>query len=416
MDFFTVGINYQKTPIHLRERFAFSPNSAAQILDKLKCRCLIDEALYLGTCNRAELYAVTDRCEPADIQNELCSSAGLDPSMTQDLWYTKAGSDAIRHLFRVASSLDSMVVGEAQILGQIKDAYFSARDSGTTGPFIDRAMLHAIQVAKKVRAETGIGKGRVSVASVAVDLAVRHLNDIRDKTVLVVGAGEMGALVVKQLKKHGATKILVTNRTLKKAEMIAEHTGGDAIRWEDLSTGISQADIVVSSTGSKMPIIDEKTVGLRRRPLVLIDLGAPRDINPGVKNAPGVHLFNIDDLAAIACENSEKRVREAERAETLVAKETERFFSEISRPPHLTTIAMLNQKSKAIQEQETERTLAKLPELTEEQRRIIETGARSIVAKILHDPIRELKDSWCHEIERQILADSLCRLFHLDEE
>lgn len=413
MEFFTLGINYQNTPVELREKFALNPN---QVLGKLKGRSLISEAVYLTTCNRSEVYAVSDKGSRAfvGVQRELCVDAGIDFSSIEDIWYIKTGSEALTHLCRVASSLDAMVVGEAQILGQLKDAYFKARECGTTGPFIDRAMLHAIQIAKKIRTETNIGKGQVSVASVAVDLAVRHLNDLSNLTVLVVGAGEMGALVVRQLKNHCAGKILVANRTFEKAAMIAEHTGGEAIQWENLSCGLERSDIVIASTGSKKPGIGEEMLKNRSRPLVLIDLGTPRDISPQVAKIKNVHLFNIDDLKKIAKENGEKRIDEAKKAESLISRESERFFSQLSKPDYMTTVATLNQKLEAIGEQEVEKTLQRLSGLTDEQRETIKTGARSIIAKISYDPITELKGDDLNEIERQILSDALSRLFRLE--
>jgi len=422
MEFLTIGINYQRTPVGLRERFALSPRLANEVLGRLKDGSVINEAIFLSTCNRAEIYAVTDRNREVcvDVQHELCANAGVDPMIAAPLWYVKNGPDAVRHLFRVASSLDAMVVGEAQVLGQIKDAYFNARECGTTGPFIDRAMLRAFYVARKVRRETGIGKGQVSVASVAVELAKKELRDLSDLTVLVIGAGEMGALIVRQLKKHGTGNILVANRTFAKAAMIAEHTGGEAIAWEDICCGLARADIVVSSTGSSEPVVDISLMqGIcdpRSTPMVLIDLGTPRDIRPEVGNMKNVRLFNIDDLKKISEQNSESREKEAQRAEALVALESDRFFSELERPEFLTAISVLNQRFQTVGEQEIEKTLSRLTNLSEEEKTIIEAGARSIISKILHDPVRELKNDGSDDLERLLLAESLCRLFHLDEE
>lgn len=421
MNYLAVGINYKNAPIRLREKFSAEEKIANETLGWLKNKSLINEAIFLGTCNRAEVYAVTDKSPDVhvDIQHALCANTGIDPTLTNNLWYTKVGEEAIRHLFRVASSLDSMVIGEAQILGQIKDAYFRARERKTTGPFIDRAMLHAIQIAKKIRAKTNIGKGQVSVASVAVDLTIEHFKDLSNLTVLVIGAGEMGALVVRQLKKRGAGKILIANRTFEKAVMIAEHAGGEVIAWENLDSGLVRADIIVSSTGSKNPVIGKEMVKTaiesRKRPLVIIDLGTPRDIAPQVAQIENVRLFNIDDLQKIAENNSAGRIDEAKKAEKLIAVESERFFSKLSRPRHMETIAVLNQKLEAIGEHETEKTFAKLQGITNEQRAIIKSGAKSIIAKISHDPIKELKDDGLNEPERQILTDALLRLFHLDE-
>ncbi len=422
MEFLTIGINHRKAPISLRERFAFEPDDAYEFLGRLKGSSIINEALYLATCNRFEIYAVTDgeRSVGGKLRHELCVEAGVDPSSSADFWYEKTGPDAMRHLFRVASSLDAMVVGEAQILGQIKEAYSRAREQGTTGPFIDRAMLKAIGVAKKIRTETGIGKGQVSIASVAVDLAARHLEDLSNLTVLVVGAGEMGALVVRQLKKYGTGRILVANRTFEKAVLIAEHTGGEAIGWDDLSSAMRRADIIVSSTGANRPIIDEQMIAgaakSRSRPMVIIDLGTPRDVKPEVSEIRNVHLFNIDDLSHIAKENSERRAMEAQKAEAMVSEESDKFFLELSKPEFLTTIAMLGRKLEALGAQEAEKTLAKLSGLDDRQKKIIEAGTQSIVAKILHDAARELKDGGSDDLERIILADTLCRLFRLNEE
>lgn len=422
MEFLAVGINYRKTPIELRECFSFEPDSACDLLARLKGESLVNEALYLGTCNRAEVYAVTDKDGSVctELQDKLCAFARVDPFSTRDFWYSKTGTDAVRHLFRVASSLDAMVVGEAQILGQIKEAYFKARDQGTTGPFIDRAMLRAFQIARKIRSETEIGRGQVSVASVAVGLAVGHLKELSDLTVLVIGAGEMGALVVRQLKKHGTGRILVANRTFEKAAIIAEHTQGEAIEWSNLQSAINRADIIVSSTGAANPVIDKEMVAAATRsrvlPLVLIDLGTPRDMKPEISELENVRLFNIDDLSRVAKENGKRRESEAKKAETLVSEESEKFLIELSTPDFLTPIAMLNRKFAAICEQEIGKTLSKLQGITDDQRKTVEAGAQSIIAKILHEPVRELRNEGSDDLERQILSESLCRLFHLDEE
>ena len=421
-DFIAIGINHQKSPIHLREKFAFGYNTANLFLAKLKNESVVSEALYLKTCNRSEIYAVAGKDESIHdkIKCELCKNADLHFSSIENLWYTKCGQEALKHLFRVASSLDSMVVGEAQVLGQIKEAYFNARNSGMTGPYIDHAMLHAIQVAKKIRTETGIGHGQVSIASIAVDLALKLLKDISNLTVFVMGAGEMGALVVRHLKKHGADRILVANRTFEKAKMIAEHAGGEVIPWENMVSGLKNADIIVSSTDTKCPIVNRETlldvVSSRSKPLFIIDLGTPRNIDPDVAGISGIHLFNIDDLQEIANENSGKRKAEADKAEEFIIEESDVFYSELSKPYHLATIAMLDRKFAAIHEQELQKTIARLPELTDTQRKVISSGMQSVLSKILHDPVREMKNSGCEEIEIQILSDSLLRLFHLNEE
>lgn len=422
MDLFILGMDHRTTPIALRERFALHQDVAHKVLARLKDASLLNEAFFLSTCNRAEVYAVTEDKERGvkDLRSELCRHAGVDAKDALPLWYVKKGPDALSHLFRVASSLDAMVVGEAQILGQIKDAYFAARGMGITGPFIDRAMLKALQVAKKIRTVTRIGAGQVSVASVAAELATRTVKDLSCSTVLVLGAGEMGALVARHLKKAGAGRIIVANRTYEKARMIAEHSGGEAIDWKDLSCGLSRADIVVSSTGSRTHVIDKKmisrTMASRKRPLVMIDLGAPRDIAPDAAKIPRVHLFNMDDLRKVTETNTRKRAREAKKAERLVDEESKRFFLELSSPAHLTAISFLGQKFQAICDNELERTLSRLPGLSCKERDVVESGARSIVSKILHDPVRELKSGDGNDLERRLLSDSLCRLFRLSEE
>lgn len=425
MNFFTLGLNHRKTPIDIREKFAFNSNISAKILSDLKIRSLVDEAFYLNTCNRAEIYAVAGKNlgAPNDLMNTLCLSAGIDPFLVKPLWDIKDGKNALTHLFRVASSLDAMVVGETQILCQLKDAYFKARELKTTGPFINRALLRALNVAKKVRTETFISKGSVSVASVAVDLAQRCLNKLCNAAVLVIGSGEMGALVAKQLKEHGAGKILIANRSQKKAALVAEHAGGTVIDWEDLAYGISMADIIVSSTSSVDPVIDMhllndaiklRTDGLK--PLLLIDLGSPRDISEDCAKIPHVSLFNIDDLKKIADKNNNARKKEAKKAEEIVADEAARFIAEISSSRPAATIAMLNQKFEDLRSKEIEKTFSKLLHLSLKDREIIEAGTKSIISKIIHDPVKEIKNAGKCDFERRLIADFLACIFRLDGE
>jgi glutamyl-tRNA reductase len=425
MNFFSLGLNHRRTPVEIREKFTFDPAVSAKIFSGLKKKSLVKEALYLNTCNRAEVYAVAGKnlCAPDDLTNSLCSSADINPSFVKPFWDLKNGEDAVRHLFRVASSLDAMVIGETQILCQLKDAYFTARELKMTGPFINRALLRALNVAKKVRTETLISKGSVSVASVAVDLAERCLGKLCDTAILVIGTGEMGALVARQLKKHGAGKILIANRSQNKAAIIAEHTGGTAINWEDLAYGISMADIIVSSTASKTPVIDRHllnhAIKLRKpglKPPVFIDLGSPRNISKDCAKIPQINLFNIDDLRKIADENNRARKTEAKKAEDIVAGEAARFLAEISDLSPVGAIAMLNRKFEDLRSREIEKTFSKLTHLSPADREIIEAGTRSIISKILYDPVREIKDAGKCGFERRLISDFLTGLFRLKKE
>lgn len=410
-NFFAIGINHENAPVNLREYFAYTPAVSEKILRKLKKRSLVEEVFYLTTCNRSELYAVPGQ--------KLTNTDQLKDALFKDashLTYTKKGKEAINQLFRVAASLDAMVVGETQILGQIKDAYFNAYKNGFTGPFINRTMLRAIYVAKKVRSGTDIAKGAISVASVAVNLAKRCLKNLSSSSVLVIGAGEMGALVVKQLKKEGVDKIIVVNRSWEKACLIAAHTKGEAFAWEDLSCAISKADIVISSTGSSSPIINKNTIGNRSFPLVLIDLGIPRDMAEDINELKEATLFNIDDLQNIARENNEYRFQAAKDAENIISQEVAKYVGEISHSESLAAIAMLNQKCEEIRKQELEKTLMQLPDLTPRQKDIISAGTKATISKIFNNPIREIKEPHKSRWEKDLLSDAIYKLFHLDEE
>lgn len=416
MNFFITGLNHKTTPLDIRERFAFDYKKAFSILHGLLKHNIVKESFYLNTCNRAEFYAVSDKDIPnySDIQNIFCKHAGVKPPLSSNAWNLKTGEEAVNHLFCVAASLDSMVVGETQILGQIKSAYLQAIKNKTTGPFLNHLIMHAITTAKRVRTETDISKGLVSVASVAVEMISRSLGTIANSTMLVIGAGETAALIVRQLKKYGAGRIVVVNRTFENAVALAQHAGGEAVPWQKISSALEEADVVISSTSSPAPIISNKTFSqVTAKPRVIIDLGTPRDVAPEIEKIDGVSLFDIDKLKNIAADGNNKRVTEAKKAKELIIEETGRFMIEVSRRKELSTIAILNGEFKLIQQRELNRIFKKIPGLTEKERKVITAGVNSIISNALKNPRNQFMDERNDNIKRLLWSDTILELFNL---
>ncbi len=418
MNFLVLGINYKKTLISLREKFNFSPSVTTRLLNELKETNLIKESLYLNTCNRAELYAVKGKNlkKPEDLINVLCKYADIKPNNIKTSWYLKHNEKAVEHLFRVTSSLDSMIIGEPQIKGQVKTAYSIAHKSKTTGSFINHATLHAFYTAKRIRSQTEIAQRSLSIASIACDLVSKKLKNLSDKTILLIGAGEIASLLMKNLKQLGAGQIIVTNRTFAKASLIAQHTGGTAIQWNEKINSLIDADIVVSAVSTKEAIINksmfEKTVPFRKN-IVIIDLGSPRNISSDVSTIPNVSLFNIDDLKDIARKNSGIRKLEAEKAKTIINEEIKRFVTETDKPNFLNIIPRLNQYFESIRLQELGKAFKKANQLSSEDEKIIEACTRSIISKIMHVPIKKFNEENADRLEQIIMAGVLEKLFEI---
>jgi glutamyl-tRNA reductase len=420
MELFVIGLSHRTAPIGVRERLAVVPAEAEPRLGRLSRLPGVREAAMLSTCNRVEIYGAYSDPEEAiqALRGDLV--AGIGPAgdgldLARHL-YSRLGREAVHHLFRVAASLDSLVVGEPQILGQIKDAFDQAVRVGTAGPLLGSVFPHAFRVARKVRRDTAIAEQKVSVSSVAVDLARRVWGGFAGKRVLVVGAGEMADLAARALVADGAT-LAVTNRTRSRAEEMAGRLGATVEAFEQLPEAIGRADIVITSTGSREPIVRLPMVAevqkhRRGRPLVLVDIAVPRDVEPGAGALDGVFHFDIDDLQKVVAANLEDRRQEADRAEALVEEELARFLAGLRGRAAGPTIAALRARCASIARAEAERTAAGLPGIDERTRRALHAMADAVVAKLRHAPSIALKKESA-SVDGGGLVEAAHRLFDL---
>ena len=393
-----IGVNHRTAPVAVRERFAIPE---ARLSDALQCLCKypgISEGLILSTCNRVEFLAHPSNGSEADLRGFIREYFAVDPTEFDKYLYEYHDDDAVRHVFRVASSLDSMIVGEPQILGQMKDAYTAARSVGAVNSRLDALVTRAFAVAKRVRSETQIGTSAVSVASVAVDLAKKIFGELAGKVVYLVGAGKMSELAARHLLAHGAEQILVANRTYQKAQDMAEAFGGQAVLFEQLYDTVDKADIVISSTGAPHFIFrrEHGEAFLHRRknrPMFFIDIAVPRDIDPEMNKLDGIFVYDIDDLQQVATQHIADRKREADRAEAIVTDEVRRFEERLKTLSVVPTIVSLQEHMEEIRHAEIERGRARLGQLTPEQEQALDAITRGIVNKVLHTPITALKSA-----------------------
>jgi glutamyl-tRNA reductase len=417
MEFLCIGLSHRTAPLSVRERLALPESRQVELLQRLAQAP--NEAFLVSTCNRVELYvAAPDVTRVRESAREELRLLG-GPETLEHL-YEHRGEDALVHLFRVASSLDSMVLGEAQILGQVKDAFERGQAAGAVRGELTRVCAAAFGCAKRVRTETAIGRAATSMASAAVSLASKVFDGLGDKTVLLVGAGEMAELAARHLKQAGATRILVTNRTLARAEALAAEVGGTARPFEELFSLLIAADVVVCSTASPVPIFTQENVGAvararKRRTLFMVDLAVPRDIAPEVGELDWVHVYDVDDIQKFVADNAAARAEEAQKAGVLVAQEVARFVRDRAVRQGVPVLAQLRQHAEAIARAEVERTLASLGDgLTEKQRKSIEAMGRAIVNKLLHEPTSRLR-AVGPEHEGNRLAGAAAELFGLDD-
>jgi len=394
-----VGMNHRTAPVEVRERFAV--DDPLPWLQKLVATQEIEEAVLLSTCNRVELVATARSLDAgrhrlrAFFHRELGHAAVL-PQHESALLYEHVDADAVRHLFRVAASIDSLVVGEPQILGQVKDAYRLAAEGGACGPLLNRLFTSAFATAKRVRNETAIAARPVSMARVAVDLARQIFETLADKHALLVGAGEMIEAALEALRGAGLASVAVANRTPERAAGLAARFGATAHGLDELPRLLADADVVLTSIGAERPLLDAPLFeaalrARRRRPIFAIDLGVPRNVDPIVNQLDDVYLYDVDDLSGVAEANAEERRRETVRAEALVQEEVERFDGWLGALRAVPTIRRLRARAEAIRAAEIEKAVAKLA-LDEAGRRGVEAVTRAIVNKILHAPVSKLRE------------------------
>ena len=411
-----IGVNHNSAPVEMRERLAIPESRLADACQRLAQHPGIDEGMILCTCNRVEVLAATKN-GAADLRAFVHKYFQVDEREFEPHLYEYREKEAVRHVFRVASSLDSMVVGEPQILGQVKEAYATARAVGSIGGQLDQLFSRAFAVAKKVRTETAIGSSAVSVASVAVELAKKIFGSLNGKRVYLVGAGKMSELAARHLLAHGAASIFVANRTHERAVTLAGKFKGEAIRFEELYDTADRADIVITSTGAPHAIFrrehGERFMARRKnRPMFFIDIAVPRDVDPGMNKVDGIFVYDIDDLQQAVASHVADRKKEAERAEKMVEDEVERFHARLQTLDVVPTIVSLQEHLETIRQAEIDRVRGRLGPMTPEQEMAIETLTRGIVNKIMHTPITELKSA-AREPHATTVVDVVRRLFNL---
>ncbi len=423
MEIAVVGLSHKTAPVEIREKVAFAPDCLHETARSVRGLDGVAEAVILSTCNRVELYAATRKREEGveSLIRFMAEHHGIPLEALRPHIYVYAGADGVRHVFRVASSLDSMVVGEPQILGQVKDAYDKAVQGSATGLVLNRFMHKAFSTAKRVRTETRIAQAAVSISFAAVELARKIFQELSGKTVMIIGAGEMCELAATHLVENGVSQVVVTNRTFERAEKLAEHYGGRAVPFGSFAEHLQEVDIVISSTGAPHTVLGVEEVRRamkerRQKPMFLIDIAVPRDIEPAVNDLPNVYLYDVDDLAGIVEGNKKEREKEAQKAEAIVAEEVESFLKWAKTLDVRPTIRQLREEFEAIRTAELERTLKVFGEtLTEKQKKGLEAMSQAIVNKILHKPTLYLKQL-SESPEEDASVDAMRRMFGLSDD
>ncbi|HOI93641.1 MAG TPA: glutamyl-tRNA reductase [Syntrophobacter fumaroxidans] len=415
-----LGMNHKTAPVEMRERLAVACRQEVNPLRLLPRLENVDELLFLSTCNRVEfLFTCRDRDGGLrEVMALLRTYLGLDSTEgVENHVYAFRGMEAVRHVFRVASSLDSMVVGEPQILGQLKSAYREATEWRTVKVILNRLLHKTFSVAKRVRSETCIGSNAVSISYAAVELAKKIFGSLRDKRVLLIGAGEMAELAAEHLLAQGVRHMVVANRTLERAVDLAKRFRADTTPFDHILNALKNTDIVLSSTGSPEPILKYNDVRARMRerrnkPLFFIDIAVPRDIDPKINEIDNVYLYDIDDLQGVIDLNREERKKEAERAEHIIAGETLKFQEWMATLNVVPTIVALREKAETIRRSELQRTLSHLPHMSEKDRLAVDALTEAIVKKLLHDPIVFLKKK-ADRSTKDMYVDYTQQLFNL---
>jgi glutamyl-tRNA reductase len=414
-----LGVSHRTAPVDLRERLDFSSRDVGAAVEALAARSSAAESVVLSTCNRSEIYVASTAPGRAreEIIQFLTEYHQLPPEAFTPHLFSLHDATAAKHLFRVAAGLDSLVVGEPQILGQVKDAYQVASERRCTGPILSKLFHWSFGVGKRVRTETALGEGAVSISFAAVALARKIFGRLSGRRVLVVGAGEISSLTAQHLRSHGVGEMVITSRTAAHAEALAGDVGGRAVPWDDLSSAIRAADIVVTATGSQRPIINramvEPVTGRRRRdPLFIIDVAVPRDVETSVGDIEQVFLYNVDDLQMIVQENLSRRTAEIDRAESIVAEEVAKFTAWQRSRGAIPTVVALRERFDAIRRSELQRLESKLAGLPPETRALFDQVTRLITEKLLLEPTEQLK-ALPDEETQVAYTEAVNRLFRL---
>ncbi len=421
MKLLITGVSHKTAPVEVREGLAFREDSLPEALADLKARDGVAEAVILSTCNRVEITLTTDdRVDPQSVvdgfltDHKAVNIAEIAPHL-----YRHEGRDAIHHLFRVASSLDSMVVGEPQILGQLKAAYAAAKSCGSVCGWLDGLLSRSFSVAKRVRSETGIGQMAVSVSYAAVELARKIFGNLNNRTIMIVGAGKMSELAARHLRRSGASHVFVTNRTHERAVEMAQLFQGTPVEYTRFVSMLPEVDIVITSSGAPHYILSkddmQRVISARRnKPMFLIDIAVPRNIEPAVNDVANVFLYDIDDLQEVVNANLRERMKEASHAEELVAEEVERMMARLKVAEVTPTIVGLQEQLELIRAAEIEKARRRCGPFTPEQEQAIEAITRGIVNKIAHGPISELRNHAGHPEGAHVVA-AIRKAFHLQD-
>lgn len=426
-----LGINHRTAPVEIREKLSISPASLGNALEILRHVPGVEGGVILSTCNRLEIYLASRSVEVGLkagkeflglwLERNALADNGeiLGAKELEHVFYTSSCHQAVHHLFRVAAGLDSMVLGETQILGQVKEAYEAALKAQATNGVLNTLFQQALAVGKKVRAETGIDQHAVSIGSVAVELARQVLGSLEGQTILILGAGEMGELVARHLLASGAKTVLVSNRSYERAVEVARRFSGEARRFDDLVASLVDADIVISCTSACHCVVRKEHVATalkirNNKSLLMIDIAVPRDIDPEVASLPGVYLYDIDDLQTVIDSHFEERKLKAHKAEKIILEELERFNQWLDTLSLVPTIVALKEKAEKIKQEELRRAKNRLGTLSPREEKIIISLANSIVNRLLHDPVIELK-SQVNTSHGHLYAEVLKKLFRLEK-
>jgi glutamyl-tRNA reductase len=419
MPLILVGLNHRTAPVDVRERLSVSDHELPETTRALRALDGVEGAALLSTCNRVEVVLSTrDEDVIANIVDWLAARAGADrPELEKHLYVVRHG-DVIQHLFRVASGLDSMIVGEPQIAGQVKTAFLTAHELGTLDSLLTQLYENTLRVAKKVRTETGIGEHAVSVPYAAVELAKKIFGKLRGLQVLLLGAGEMGELTAEHLHAQDVKQVFVANRSYDRAVELARRFDGEAVNFDGIDEHLTSCDIVIASTAAPHFIVEPQHVHRalelrRKRNLFLIDLSVPRNINPAVAGIDGAYLYNVDDLQQVADANLDRRQEKAADAELIVVREVENFRKRLVAQDAVPTILELQQRLEAIRTAELEKCLRRMGPMTAEQRESVEVFSTQLVNKILHYPILQLKEASDEPHERESLRRTIRKIFGL---
>ncbi len=414
-----VGVNHRTAPVEIREKLSFSEHYLGESLNKLKEYPAIEGCVIISTCNRTEIYAATREMDEGlnAIWDFLSRKSGVDISEIKNCTYAHTLYDTIRHLFRVASGLDSMVLGETQILGQVRQAYQTACSFGATNRVINTLFQQALTVGKRVRTETGIDQNSVSISYTAVELARQIFGSLNGRTVLIIGAGKMSELTALHLVANGVSGVIVSNRSFDRAVSLAERFGGKAVKFDQLLRHMAEADIVISCTAASHFVVrsgdvEQMMSGRRGRQIMMIDIAVPRDIDPAVAKIPGVALYDVDDLQNVVDQHLHERKKAAVIAEGIIEEELEQFMKWLATQFAVPTITALKQWGEEIKQQELRRALNRLGELSDHDRKVIGSLANSIVNKILHLPVTRVKE-YALTPEGHLYTEVLQNLFDL---